>query len=76
MVVYSNLRDPKHSLFRDTKHIHQDGIPKFASNLKNGLCAAYGVRRWGRSNIEQGNKNSTYKSKNIGPTYDKRQDRP
>ena len=52
MVVHSNLRDPKHSLYRDTKHIHKDGIAKFASNLKNGLRAAYGISRWGRSNNE------------------------
>ena len=43
LVRNSNLRNPD-NFFRDGKHLKHEIIPRFASNIKRALRAAYGIK--------------------------------
>ena len=46
IIKNSNLRDPKFFYPNDSKHIRKNCIGLFASNIKRGLRAAYGRKKW------------------------------
>ena len=48
----SNMRD--RDFFEDAKHFKESCIARFASNIKNSLCRAYGIERHAyRKNVER-----------------------
>ena len=43
VTVHKNLRDATWSMFRDTQHIHEMKVPKFAANIIRALKEAYNI---------------------------------
>ena len=43
LAIQSNLRDQTYSFFRDTKHVKETKIARYASNLKIALRKVYGM---------------------------------
>ena len=43
VTVHKNLRDPSWTMFRDTKHIREMKLPKFAANIIRALKEAYNI---------------------------------
>ena len=65
IVKHDNLRNP--DFFQDAKHIRQDGIARFAANIKKGLRNAYGMQF---DRYSQGNERSYLQQEAQRTRYD------
>ena len=65
----SNLRDPKFFSPTDNKHILEDCIGLFASNIKHTLRAAYGRKKWVPTYNHNHNDNQQYHRRQRGQQH-------
>ena len=59
MAVHSNLRTDDWKFYEDDKHLKQESIAKFASNLKTALRDALGIKLQNKDKSKKKRKNSS-----------------